>query len=176
MTGRRGWSAGQWAVRLPILLGPVAAVLATGGAGNWPAPWLVVVVALLAAYFASSPESSVGTGVLCLVVAWWGVGLRDGLSVWALPAAAALLVAHLAALVASYGPDAAPIPGVLARRWAWRGLCVLYPAPLVLFLVVGLRDQPPPPGIWLAGLAAALLAIAGGGVAFSLVRGELPAD
>lgn len=161
---------GQWVLRGLIATMPVLAVLCTIGAGQAPAVWFVALVAGLGLGFAAYPESAVGIAVLVLVVAWWGVGLRDGLDPWALPAAAAILTAHLAAVVSAYGPPQLPVDPPVGWLWVRRGSAVFVAAPVLLLLATWLRDSPEPAGIWVLGLAAAFLAITAGSVTF--VRGR----
>lgn len=150
--------AGQWTVRGLVALMPAVAVLCTYGAGQGPSPWFVGVVLVLGMGWAWFPESAVGATVLVLVLAWWGIGLRDGLDPWALPAALALLTAHVAATVAAYGPLAMPVDPGLVRLWLRRGLLVYLATPLTWALATAARDAVPPAGTWLAGLGAVAVA------------------
>jgi hypothetical protein len=165
-----GWSRGQRVLRLLVLLGPLVALYSTALVGPRPAGWLVALAVVLSVGFAAMPDSPFGTVAMLLVLAWWGVSLRDGLHPEALVAAAALLTSHVAALVSSYGPGVLPVDRVVARTWAVRAVLVFVPAPVVWALAAALRDQPEPPGIWLAGLLAALAAAVVGSAAFA-VRG-----
>jgi hypothetical protein len=115
----------------------------------------------------------VGSAVIVLVLAWWGVGLREGLSWWSLPAAALLLAAHVGALVASYGPVDLPVDRAVVRLWTRRAVALLGSSVLVLALARWVRDAPEPPGVWLAGLAAAIVAVLGGSLVFSRTRGQV---
>jgi hypothetical protein len=139
-----------------MVVGVLGALFATVPAGATPAGWLVVLVLAVTLVFAAYPDSAAGAGALALVVAWWGVGLRDGLHPAALLAAAGLLVAHLAATVADLGPGSLPLDRAVLVRWGVRGGLVLLSAPLALGLAMLVRDEAAPPGLWLAGLAAAL--------------------
>lgn len=152
----RGWTPGQWALRSLVVVGVMVALFATVPAGATPAGWLVVLVLVTSLVFAVFPDSAAGAGALVLVVAWWGVGLRDGLHPAALVAAAGLLVAHVAATVAGLGPGTLPLDRAVLARWSLRGFLVLLAAPLVWGVATYVRDQPAPAGVWLAGLVAAL--------------------
>lgn len=160
---------GQWLVRALVAVMPVLAVLCTIGAGEAPPVWFVGLVAVLAIGFAAFPESAVGVAVLVLVLAWWGLGLRDGLDAWAVPAAAAILVAHLAALVVSYGPARLRVDGDAAWLWVRRALAVFVVSPALLVVALWLRDSPAPAGIWVLGLGAAFLATTA--ASFAYLRG-----
>jgi len=164
VTGRL--TAGQAVLRALVLLGPTLALLTTGLAGVLPAGWLVALVLVLSVAFAAMPESPFGTAALLVVVAWWGLAFRDGLHPQAVLAAAFLLVAHVAAVLASYGPGELPLDRDLARLWARRGLVVLASSPALWAVAVGLRGQPEPAGIWVAGLAAAFSATLVASLAF----------
>ena len=107
--------------------------------------------------FARFPESHAGSVAMAVVVVWWGVSLRDSLQPQVLVAAAGLLVSHVAGVVASYGPDDLPVDPRTVWRWAWRGGAAFLLAPLLWLAALGVRDRPEPPGVWLAGLAVALL-------------------
>jgi len=155
----RRWSRGQWLLRGTIMAGPLIALLAIIPAGGTPAWWLVLLVAGLAAVFAVYPDSEAGTGVLLLVVASWGLGLREGLHPAALIAAAGLLASHLAATVAAYGPSTAQLDPAALRKWAVRGLLVLPAAVLAWVVAEAAQDQPEPTGLWAAGLAGLLVMI-----------------
>ena len=150
---------GQANLRLVLLLAPPAALLLTATAGVGPAAWLVVLVTLVAAVWALFPESAAGSAALFLVVAWWGLGLRDGLHPAALGAAALVLVSHVAAVVAAHGPPTVALDPALARRWAVRAGLVLLSAPAVFLVVHAVRDGAPPPGLWTAGMVAVLGAV-----------------
>ncbi len=148
-----------WVLRVLVALSPLAALLCTAGAGEGAPGWLVVLVLVLGLGWAAFPESVAGAAVIVAVIVWWGVGLREGLDVWALPAAAALLAAHVAAVLLSYGPPQLQLDGPTFWLWVRRGASVYLAAPLVFGLAVWVRDQPAPDGMWAVGLAAALAAM-----------------
>jgi hypothetical protein len=162
--------AGQLVLRVFVLLGPLVALLATGLVGVVPAGWLIALVAALAVAFAAMPDSPFGTAVIVVVLAWWGISLRDGLHPEALVAAVGLVTAHVAAVLASYGPGSMPLDRAVVRLWAVRGAAVLLASPAVWAVATVLRDQPEAPGIWVAGLAAAFVATLVAAVSFQLDR------
>jgi hypothetical protein len=163
---------GQAFLRVLILLGPPLALLTTGLVGVRPAGWLVALVLALSVAFAAMPDSPFGTAALLVVVAWWGLAFRDGLHPQAVLAAAGLVAAHVAAVLASYGPGDLPVDRGLVRLWVLRGLAVCASPPAVWALAAGLRGQPEPPGIWVAGLAAAFTATLVATVAFAAREGD----
>jgi hypothetical protein len=129
------------------------ALWSTGFAGQRPAPWLAVLVLGTCLVWAVLPESVLGVVTLGLAITWWGVGLREGLSWWALVATAGLVAAHLGAVCASYGPPELAPDSALLRHWAWRALVLLSPAVAVFVCVAAIGRRPPPNGLWLLGLA-----------------------
>jgi hypothetical protein len=161
-----------WVLRVLVAVLPPLATVATIGAGEAPPVWFVALVLILSVGFATFPESAVGVVVLILVVAWWGIGLRDGLHPWALAAAAALLVTHVAAVLVSYGPPDLPVDPDLVALWARRAALVFLASPLLLAAALWLRDQPDPPGMWVWGLAAAFTATMVASLVLSRTRGS----
>ena len=153
----RAWTRGQWALRAVVVLGALTALLASGPAGAPPPQPLVLVVTGLALAHARSPESAAGVVSLGLVVCWWAAAV-DVLHPAVLLAAAGLLAAHVAALVAAYGPDQLGVDPLVLRRWLLRAGLVLLPAPGLYGAAVVLRDRPEVPGAWLIGLGAAVAA------------------
>jgi len=162
---------GEWVLRLLIAVTPALAALCTIGAGEGPPVYLVVLLLLLGAGFAAFPESAVGLVVIVLVLAWWGLGLRDGLDPWALPAAALLLTGHVAALLVSYGPGELELDPNVVRLWAGRGLLVFLVSPVFYAVAVWLRDAPEPPGMWATGLTVAFVATMAASFLMTRTRG-----
>lgn len=162
-----GLSRSQLVLRALIVLGPVVAVLAAGPAGRWPSWWLVAATLGLAGGFAAFPESPFGAAVLLLVLAWWTAGLDDGLHPAVLVTAAAVVVTHLAAILASYGPPEMPVDPALVWLWVRRGALVLLGVPVVWGLALVLRGEPEQPGIWVVGVAAGLVATVAAAVALT---------
>ncbi|MDF1603001.1 hypothetical protein [Nocardioides sp. YIM 152315] len=160
-------SRSQLVLRLVVLVGPVVAVLAGGPAGHWPPWWVIAVVVGLAGGFAAFPESPVGATAMLAVLVWWAAGLDDGLHPAVLVAAAALLVSHVAAVLASYGPGEMPVDPALVRLWVVRGALLLAPVPLVWGLALLLRGEPEEPGVWVVGVAAGLVVTVAAGVALT---------
>ncbi len=160
----RDWTPGQWALRATVVAGIMGALLATGLRGVWPAWWLALLVAALAIAFSLVPEAPMGTVATGLVLAWWGFAFRDGPHPQALLAAAGLLTAHLAAVLAAYGPRDLPVDPATVRLWAIRGALVFLVAPVVFAVAILLRGQPEPVGIWVAGLTAALVTTVAAGI------------
>lgn len=158
------WTPGQWVLRATIVVGLMVALLATGLRGAWPAWWLVVLVGGLAVAFSLLPEAPMGTVATGLVLAWWAFAFRDGPHPQALLGAAGLLTAHVAAVIAGYGPRDLPLDRATVRLWAVRGALVFLAAPAVFAVATLLRGQPEPVGIWVAGLAAALVTTVTAGV------------
>lgn len=168
----REWTPGQWALRLAIAVGPLVALLATVPAGVTPRPWLVGLVVLTSLVHARLPESSVGVASIGLVIVWWGVAFRGGPHAWALLAAAALLAAHVAALLAAYGPDGLGVDAATVRLWLVRAGVAFLLAPAIWLLAVLVRGRAEPPGVWVAGLVAALVATLAASLALSRKEAE----
>jgi hypothetical protein len=168
----RQWTVGGWRLRATIALGPVAALLLTAAEGVAPHPVLVALVAGLALTHALSPESATGTVALGTVVVWWGLALGDGPSVWALPAAAMLLAAHVAALVAAYGPDGLGVDPATLLLWLRRAGLAFLAAPAVLLGGLLVRGRAEVAGAWVAALAAALVTTVAATVALTREAGE----
>ena len=149
------WTAGSWALRLLVALGPLVALLASGTGGAVPPAWMVVAVVGLGAGAGVLPESPSLAAALLLVLARWVLGPDQpgaGPPLAALVAAAALLVSHVAAVVVSYGPDRLPVDGPLARRWAGRGAVALSVAAVAWVLARVVAGHPAPTGVWVAAL------------------------
>lgn len=159
-----GPPAGQLLVRGVVLTAPVVALLLVAGAGDPPPGWAVALVVVLALGWACLPESVLGTFTLLAVLAWWGTADLDGAPVLAVPAATLLLVAHVAAVLASYGPADLPVDRALALLWLRRTLLVGMSAPAAWVVVGALRGGAAPAGVWVAGLVA----VAVGGVVLSV--------
>ena len=152
----RRFPGGGWALRLVIFLGPIVALLAASPQGRTPPTWLVVVVGIFSFAFAVMPEHYVGNGALAIVVAWWTVEMEDGLPLSSIAAAAALLAAHLAGPLASYGPARlAPDAGAVLL-WARRGVRVWTIAPLTWLVVDAEAGRATSASYWVIGLAAGL--------------------
>jgi hypothetical protein len=66
-------------------------------------------------------------------------------------------------VVAGYGPRDLPPDRATLRLWAVRGAVVFLAAPAVYLVATLLAGQPEPGGIWVAGLAAALVATVAAG-------------
>ena len=161
----------QLPLRVVIVLAPVAAVLAGIPAGASPqAPFLVVLV-VVAVLFALFPGSVAGVVALLMVVVWWA-GVPDPMHPMCLVAAALLLVCHLAALLASYGPDRLPLDPGLIGLWARRALLLLLPVPAVWAVATALTGERERPAMWVAGLVIACVGMAVATVVF----GERSAD
>ena len=143
-------------LRLVLLVAPVLALLAARPE-ELPHGWFVALTLVLSIGFAAMPESPLGTACLGLVVFWWALAASDGVPVGAIPAALFLLAAHVAALLLSYGPPALPVGRALLGRWLRRSLGVAASAPLVWLVAVVVDDQPEPPGIWISGMACAVV-------------------
>lgn len=159
LRGVRRWAPSQRWLRLVVLLGPTTALLATAAAGEGPAPWAVAVVVALSARWAWSPASGAGTLVLLLVLSWWARVPDDALHPVALVAAAALLAAHVAALVSSAAPPRTPVDPAVLRLWVGRGCLLLLVAPVLWVLARALRGEAAPDGLWPGALSGALVVV-----------------
>ena len=151
-------SRSQLLLRAVVAVGPVLALLATGPAGHWPPWWLVLAVVAGTGAAVAAPDSPVLAGIGLVVLVWWTIGLDQGVPGWAVLAAVALVAAHLAALLASYGPPAMPLDAATLRRWVPRGAVVLLVVPATFAAVRVLHGEPEQPGIWLLGITAACVA------------------
>ena len=161
------WSAAQWTMRALVAAGTIGAALATGPAGDWPPPVLMGVIASLAVGAALAPDSLAAAVAFALVLVWWAIGPADSLHPMVLPAAALLVIAHLAAMLAASGPGGFTPERPLVRRWLWRGVLVYLPVPVLYAVARGLRAAPEPPYVWVVGLAAACLTLLTAGVVFT---------
>jgi hypothetical protein len=146
-------STGQWVARVLIATMPVATLLCAGAAGARLPAWLVVLVVLVGAGWAVVPESTAGVAVLAIIVVWWGIELGSAPDPLVLPAAAALLTAHVAALLDSYGPATMALDRDVVILWLRRGALVYLMAPALYGFATWVEDVPEPAGLWPAGLA-----------------------
>ncbi len=156
----RSDGAQLWVLRAAVTVAPAVALLLGGVVGPGPGLGLVVVVAVLAGGWAVFPESAAGVVVLIVVVAWWAGG-PDGdaaLHPIVIAVAACLVLAHVAALLASYGPSEAALRRPLVMLWVRRWLAVLVPVPVLLGVAWLLRGDVDVAGAWTAGLVGVMAA------------------
>ena len=139
-----------------VLVAPVLAVLSARPA-DLPNGWFLAVTVVLSIGFAAMPESALGTMCLGVVVVWWTLATSGGVPVGALPAALLLLAAHVSSVLLSYGPPRLPVGVALLRRWLRRSAVVAVAAPLVWLIALAVDGAPEPPGVWVAGLACAVV-------------------
>lgn len=165
---------GQWAARAAVAALPVVGFLCVRAAGAATPTWLVVVVALVSLYWAAVPESPAGAAALAVVAVWWGLELGADIDPFALLAAAALLVAHVAAVVASYGPATMRLDPAVVRLWLRRAALIYLPVPAVYLVAAWAQGMSGSTGWWLAGLTATFSAIAVMSVTLSVHRREDP--
>ncbi len=157
---RRPGVAQLWVLRAAVTVAPVVALLLGTVVGPGPGAWLVVAVAVLAGGWAVFPESAAGVAVLISVVGWWAMG-PDGdaaLHPVVIGVAGCLVLAHVAALLASYGPAQAVLLRPLVLLWVRRGLAVLLPVPALLGAAWLLRGDVDVAGAWTAGLVGVMAA------------------
>ena len=164
------WSPGQWLLRVVIVLTPLGAVLAGIPAGATPGAVFVLVLVVLALLFALVPASQAGVPVLLMPVVWWAAAPDDQLHPMCMLAAAALVACHVAALIASYGPDRLPVDPALVRLWVRRWVLAFVPVPVVWAAADVLAGEQERPAAWVAGLAVAGVAA----VVSTMVFGERP--
>jgi hypothetical protein len=170
-----GWPLSQLVARLLVLLGPLVGLVAAAAADLPPPGWVTALVVVLAVGWAFMPESLLGTLCLAMVLAWWGVADYRAVPAEALVAALGILVAHVAAVVTAYGPPEMAIDTPTARLWLTRGAAVFTTAPIVWMLAALMRDQPEPPGVWIAAMVAVVVAAILATVAFAPPQ-ERPVD
>jgi hypothetical protein len=168
-----GWTRGQWAARAVVLLGPMLALLALWPSAGPPPLWLAGLTLLVSAGWALAPDSVIGAVAMLIVGFAWASGLEQRLPVSALVAAAALLAAHLAAVVASYGPGRLPVPPAVARLWVMRGVLLVMAAVVVWVLAVAVRELPVSASVWVIGLVVTLSVIL---VATAATQAATPRD
>ncbi|WP_296605214.1 hypothetical protein [Nocardioides sp.] len=166
------WARSQLVLRALVLVGPVVAVLVSGPAGHGPPWWLVLVVAALSGASGWFADATFAVAPLLVAVGWWAAALGATTSAWLLVAAGALVVAHVAGLLASYGPPTMPVDRAVTRLWVRRGVLVLLTAPVAWAAVLLLDDQPEQPGIWVLGVGVACLATVAATVALRTEEGR----
>ncbi|MEO6510392.1 MAG: hypothetical protein ABIO16_05325 [Nocardioides sp.] len=170
----RTWTAGQWALRAAMVLGPLVAIFARTGPLGAPPAWLVVVVVVMGAGWALLPESILGAITLLVVGLAWASGQDEVVPAAAVVAALAMLAAHLAALVVGYGPPRLPVAPAVVRLWALRGACVFVAAPVVWLLGRTVRDLPGSGSAWVVGMVVAfsVTIVAAAATQSALPRGD----
>lgn len=170
------WPTSQLLARLLVLFGPSVALAAAVAADLAPPGWYSALVVALALGWALLPETVIGTLAMALVVGWWGAAGSGDLPGETIAAAAALLVAHVAATVISYGPPELALDRAVVRLWLTRGATLAAVAPLVWLLAALLRGQPEPPGVWIAAMVAIVVAAAIAAVAFGAPQEDPTVD
>ena len=116
-----------------------------------PHGWVVIGVVVSAAVWAWLPDHAVGVVPLVLTGGWWAV--HDVVDWRVLVVGVLLLVAHLAATVASYGPSTLAVDPRLAQLWLGRGVLALVPLPVAWLAVRGLDAGLAPSWVWLVAAA-----------------------
>lgn len=155
MTSWRSWSRSQVACRILLAVLPSVAFLV---APVQPPVLLVLLVVGASCAWAALPELPVGPLVLLTVMGWWALKVPDPVRPGVLLVALALTGAHVAGLLAAYGPVRAALDRRLVTMWVRRGLLAYVPAPVAYAVVVG-HGEGVQPLMW--PLAVGVLAVLG---------------
>lgn len=157
----------QWALRAAVVAGIVLALLAPGVDGGLPPGFLLGIGVVLALGAAITPNRDAATVACCWVLLVWVVTDRD-IGPGAVVAAAGLVVAHVAATLAAYGPARMTPDRRLLLLWLRRAVIVLVPSALVAPVASLLAGRGGLAGSWL-WVAGALL-VAGLAVGVSVLH------
>ncbi|WP_457207285.1 hypothetical protein [Nocardioides sp. P5_C9_2] len=169
MTRVRRWSPSALVARGLLLVLPL---VAAGAAWQRPATLFVLLLVVLGGLWAAMPESPAGPVVLLLVAAWWGARVDDPLDAGVLLAAGALVAAHVAGVLASYGPARMPLDRATTWLWVRRGLLAWLVAPVAWVAARGLDAAPDQPTLWTVGLVTVGVLVVAAGLALR----EAPTD
>lgn len=167
----RQWPASALGLRVAMLLAPPAALLTSAAAGELAPPSVLAVVVLFSLGFCLAPESGFGLLALGSVMAWWCLVGDDGLHASVLVAAVLLTVAHVAGLVAAYGPPGVPVDAAVGSVWIGRAAATLMVAPMVWLVARLVRDNAPDAALWQAGLLVSVLTVVLAALALGAARG-----
>jgi hypothetical protein len=149
MTPWRTWSRSQVSCRALVAVLPLVALLV---APVRPGVVVVLLVGAGAMVWAALPELAAGPIVLLSVMVWWALAVPDPLRPGVLAAA------HVAGLLAAYGPARAALDRRLVLVWVRRGLLGFVAAPVAYAAVVGL-DEGADPLMWPLGVAVLALLV-----------------
>ena len=138
MTDWRSWSRSQVSCRALIAVLPLVALLIAPG--HQPRLLVLLVVAGSIAWVVF-PELAAGPIVLLSVMASWALVVPDPVQPRVLVAALALSGAHVAGLLAAYGPARVALDRRLVLLWVRRSLLAFVAAP-VAYVAVVLLDDP----------------------------------
>lgn len=160
----RRLTSAQWELRAAVVAGIVLALVAPGLDGDVPRGLLLGIGVVLALGAAITPDRDVVTVACCWVLVVWVVTDRGTVGAGALVAAVGLVVAHVAATLAAYGPERMTPDRRLVLLWVRRTVIVLVPSALVALVTSVLSVRTGSAGSWLwvagallvAGLAAAV--------------------
>lgn len=167
----RSWTPGQWGLRVVMVAGPLVALFARTPSLGAPPAWGVGLVLVLGAGWTLLPESVIGAVTLLAVGFAWASSDTTGVSAGVLVAAAGMLAAHLAALVASYGPPRLPVDPGTIRLWSLRGVALFGAAVGVWLVARAVAELPEKPTIWVMGLVVALSVVV---VAAAVIQAATP--
>ena len=137
MTAWRTWSRSQVMCRVVVAVLPFVALLV---APVRPSLLVLLLVAIGSVLWAALPELAAGPIVLLSVMAWWALVVPDPVQPRVLAAALALSGAHVAGLLAAYGPARAVLDRRLVLLWVRRSLLAFVAAPVAYAAVVWLDD------------------------------------
>ena len=170
----RSWTLGQWVLRVVMVVGPLVALFARTPSLGAPPTWGVIVVLVLGVGWTLLPESVIGAVTLLAVGFSWASSGTTDVSAWVLVAALGLLAAHLAALVASYGPPRLPVDPGATRLWALRGAGLFGGAVAVWLVARAVAELPDSPTVWVVGLVVALsvVVVAAGAIQAATPQGD----
>jgi hypothetical protein len=162
-------------LRAAILGGMALAVVASFGAGG-TAPWIVPVLFIAGALLtAAKPDTHFGFGALLAFGYFWLVHVDAATTLWSVPAAAGLLLFHLATSALALGPAEAELPRALLASWARRCLPVLA-GTVALWLVTALLRRADTAANVVLTAAALVIVAAGGWLALARSSSDAPSS
>ena len=154
MRAWRTWSRSQVICRALIAVLPSLALIVAPSRPNLPVTIVVVVGSVL---WAISPELAAGPIVLLTVMVWWALVVPDPVQPRVLVASLALSGAHVAALLAAYGPARVALDRGLVLVWVRRSVLAFVAAPVAYAAVVFL--DAPDPRLWLLAMGVLVLLV-----------------
>lgn len=112
-------SRASFVIRVTVILSAVGMLASVRVAGS-PIFALELVVGVLAVFCAVRPDSHVGLVAIVLMAVHWMDAVDDVATAWAVLAAAAMCVFHVAMAAGSIGPPSADWTTAMRNRWLHR--------------------------------------------------------